>query len=211
MRQDAKLLISALYQLTAKAYINNMASRRIIKMGNYILASKAKIVEPCDVDGLTTLIPDMIETMRSAGGVGLAAPQIGVSLRVIVFEVPEDRATNIEGDHPFNTRILINPKIAPLTDERKLAWEGCLSIPDLRGEVPRYTKISYSGFDSEGTPISAYASGFHARVVQHEVDHLDGILYPERMVDMRRFGYTNELPKELNKINDEESNGNKNG
>lgn len=188
-----------------------MAVRRIIKMGNYILAAKAKIVEPCDVDELTILIPDMMETMRAEVGVGLAAPQIGVGLRVIVFEVPEDRATNMEGDQPFNIRVLINPKIDLLTDEKKLAWEGCLSIPDLRGEVPRYTKISYSGFDSEGAPISAYASGFHARVVQHEVDHLDGILYPERMVDMRRFGYANEFSKELNKNKDEESNGNING
>jgi peptide deformylase len=209
--QDAKLLISTLYLLTPKAYIHNMAVRRIIKMGNYILAAKAKIVEPCDVDELTILIPDMIETMRAEVGVGLAAPQIGVGLRVIVFEVPEDRATNMEGDQPFNIRVLINPKIDLLTDEKKLAWEGCLSIPDLRGEVPRYTKISYSGFDSEGAPISAYASGFHARVVQHEVDHLDGILYPERMVDMRRFGYANEFSKEPNKIKDEESNGNING
>ena len=180
-------------------------------MGNYILAAKAKIVEPCDVDELTILIPDMIETMRSAVGVGLAAPQIGVSLRVIIFEAPENRATNIEGDQPFNIQVLINPKIDTLTDEKTLAWEGCLSIPDLRGEVPRYTKISYNGFDSEGAPVSAYASGFHARVVQHEVDHLDGILYPERRVDMRRFSYANEFSKELNKINSEKGNGNIDG
>tara|TARA_Y100000766_G_scaffold91933_1_gene78277 strand:+ start:1299 stop:1850 length:552 start_codon:yes stop_codon:yes gene_type:complete len=162
-------------------------------MGNPILRLKADAVEPEHADALTTIIPDMIATMRDAGGVGLAAPQIGVSLRLMVFEVPVSRATNLDGDKPCDIQVLINPNFNPATSEKELGWEGCLSIPGLRGEVPRYKEITYKGFNGEGTPIETFASGFHARVVQHEMDHLDGILYPDRMIDLTRFGYVEEF------------------
>jgi peptide deformylase len=170
-----------------------MAIREIVKMGNPVLAATAAPVEADGTSRLVDLLPDMVETMRAAGGVGLAAPQIGESLRVIIFEVPASRATNEEGDTPFELQALINPEIEILGSEVELGWEGCLSIPGLRGEVPRHARIRYAGLDGEGNRIIREASGFHARVVQHEVDHLDGILYPERMTDMRRFGYVDEM------------------
>ncbi|MBT5913914.1 MAG: peptide deformylase [Rhodospirillaceae bacterium] len=170
-----------------------MGIRPIIKMGNPILRMNAEVVRPEDVHSLTSIIPDMITTMREAKGVGLAAPQIGISLRVIIFEIPSSRATSVKGDQPCGIQVLINPKIDPLTSEKELGWEGCLSIPELRGEVPRYTQINYTGLDAEGRPVKSYATGFHARVVQHEVDHLNGILYPERMVDLARLGYIDEF------------------
>lgn len=170
-----------------------MTARNIIKMGHPVLAARAAPIGSGDLAELITLLPDMAETMREAGGVGLAAPQIGVSLRVIIFEVPETRASGAEGDQPMGLQALINPEIDPLDDVMELGWEGCLSIPGLRGEVPRHAKIRYRGLDGEGNRIDREASGFHARVVQHEVDHLDGILYPERMTDMRRFGYVDEM------------------
>jgi peptide deformylase len=162
-------------------------------MGNPILRMNAEVVRPEDVHSLTSVIPDMITTMREAKGVGLAAPQIGISLRVIIFEIPSSRATSVKGDQPCGIQVLINPKIDPLTSEKELGWEGCLSIPELRGEVPRYTRINYTGLDAEGSSVKSYATGFHARVVQHEVDHLNGILYPERMVDLARLGYIDEF------------------
>lgn len=170
-----------------------MAVRKIVKMGNPVLASRAVAVESDTISDLVVLLPDMVETMRAAGGVGLAAPQIGESLRVIVFEVPEARASDRDGDGPLELQALINPKIEPLGADIELDWEGCLSIPGLRGEVPRHARIRYTGLDGEGNRITREASGFHARVVQHEVDHLDGILYPERMTDMRRLGYVDEM------------------
>ena len=170
-----------------------MGIRPIIKMGNPILRMNAEVGRPEDVHSLTSIIPDMITTMREAKGVGLAAPQIGISLRVIIFEIPSSRATSVKGDQPCGIQVLINPKIDPLTSEKELGWEGCLSIPELRGEVPRYKRINYTGLDAEGRPVKSYATGFHARVVQHEVDHLNGILYPERMVDLARLGYIDEF------------------
>ncbi|MBT6304691.1 MAG: peptide deformylase [Rhodospirillaceae bacterium] len=170
-----------------------MGIRPIIKMGNPILRMNAEVVRPEDVHSLTSIIPDMITTMREAKGVGLAAPQIGISLRVIIFEIPSSRATSVKGDQPCGIQVLINPKIDPLTSEKELGWEGCLSIPELRGEVPRYKRINYTGLDAEGRPVKSYATGFHARVVQHEVDHLNGILYPERMIDLARLGYIDEF------------------
>jgi peptide deformylase len=164
-------------------------------MGNPILRLPANAVEPEHADSLTTIIPDMIATMRDAGGVGLAAPQIGISLRLMVFEVPVSRATNLDGDKPCDIQVLINPNFNPATSDKELGWEGCLSIPGLPGEVPRYKEITYTGFNGEGTPIETFASGFHARVVQHEMDHLDGILYPDRMIDLTRFGYVEEFTK----------------
>ena len=178
-----------------RPYIKNMAIRPIIRMGNPTLRLKADAVKPEHADSLTSIIPDMIETMRDAGGVGLAAPQIGISLRLLVFEVPASRATNADGDKPCEIQVLINPSVKVITSEKQLGWEGCLSIPGLRGEVPRYKEINYTGFSGEGTSIETFASGFHARVVQHEMDHLDGILYPDRMIDYTNFGYIEELTK----------------
>ena len=172
-----------------------MAIRPIIRMGNPILRLKADAVKPEHADSLVSIIPDMIATMRDAGGVGLAAPQIGISLRLMVFEVPASRATNLNGDKPSGVQVLINPDVTPATPEKELGWEGCLSIPELRGEVSRYKQINYTGFNGEGRPIEAFAAGFHARVVQHEMDHLDGILYPDRMIDLTRFGYVDEFAK----------------
>ena len=170
-----------------------MTIRSIVKMGHPVLAARAAPVGSESLPALVTLLPDMVETMRAAGGVGLAAPQIGESLRVIVFEVPEGRASGEAGDEPQDLQALINPEFEPLDAEKNLGWEGCLSIPGLRGEVPRFSRIRYRGLDGEGNRIERDASGFHARVVQHEIDHLDGVLYPERMTDMRQFGFVDEI------------------
>ncbi len=170
-----------------------MAVRRILRMGHPLLAARAAPVDAARAGELAALLPDMAETMRAAGGVGLAAPQVGVGLRAIVFEVPAARASGREGDGPAPLQALVNPEFEPLGEEIEMGWEGCLSIPGLRGEVPRWARIRYRGLDGEGAAVEREAAGFLARVVQHEVDHLDGVLYPERMVDMRRFGYADEL------------------
>ena len=170
-----------------------MALRKIVKMGNPVLAARAAPVDAANMERVVALLPDMVETMRAAGGVGLAAPQVGESLRVIIFEVPEGRASDAEGDGPLALQALINPEIEPIGEVLELGWEGCLSVPGLRGEVPRHARIRYTGLDGEGNRVMREASGFHARVVQHEVDHLDGILYLERMTDMRRIGYVDEM------------------
>lgn len=170
-----------------------MAQRKIVKMGNPVLAARAAPVDSENMDRVVELIPDMVEAMREAGGVGLAAPQVGESLRVIIFEVPASRASSDETDGPLELQALINPEIEPLDERMELGWEGCLSIPDLKGEVPRHARIRYTGLDGTGNRVNREASGFHARVIQHEVDHLDGILYLERMTDMRRIGYVDEM------------------
>ncbi len=186
-------IVCPLYQMKLEVYIMIMAIRTILKMGNPTLLEKAETIESHHVDQLTTLVPDMIETMRAAGGVGLAAPQIGEKLRVIIFEIPKNRTSDLAQDNPVELQILINPVFEPLGREIELDWEGCLSIPGLRGEVPRFKNITYRGLDSNGNSVTSEASGFHARVVQHEIDHLDGILYPERMVDLRKFGFADEM------------------
>jgi peptide deformylase len=182
-----------LYLDLASAYIHHMALRKIVKMGNPVLAARAAPVDAANMERVVALLPDMVETMRAAGGVGLAAPQVGESLRVIIFEVPEGRASDTEGDGPLALQTLINPEIEPIGKALELGWEGCLSIPGLRGEVPRHAQIRYTGLDGEGNRVTREAAGLHARVVQHEVDHLDGILYLERMTDMRRIGYADEM------------------
>ena len=162
-------------------------------MGDPVLAQTAVPIISDNVDNLPLLIHDMIDTMKAANGVGLAAPQIGLSLRIIVFEIPSDRLSEQEAKMTDGPQVLINPMIKTFNEEKELDWEGCLSIPGLRGEVPRHSSIEYTGLDGEGTKIEKMATGFHARVIQHEIDHLDGILYPERMTDMRRFGFVEEL------------------
>jgi len=174
-------------------YIQGMTAQQIVRMGAPVLRSRAeKIPDPASEE-IVALAKDMADSMAAAGGVGLAAPQIGIPKRIIVFKVPGERATAAANDGPLELQVLINPEIEPLSGEMELGWEGCLSIPGLKGEVPRYRKIAYRGFDLQGEKVLRQAEGFHARVVQHEVDHLDGILYPERMTDMRRFGYGEEL------------------
>ena len=148
-----------------------------------------------DSPELHALLADMKDSMIAATGAGLAAPQIGEHVRVVIFEVVDNpRYPNRE---PIPFTVLINPQLTPTSDERVLDWEGCLSVPGMRGLVARHSTLRYSGFDQFGNAIDRTVSGFHARVVQHEVDHLDGVLYPMRMTDMTRFGYTDVLFPEL--------------
>lgn len=158
-------------------------------MGNPVLRKIAEpIADPTD-PAVARLAADMIATMLDAPGVGLAAPQIAEPRRIVVFRVPADRG---EGEEVANT-VLVNPVIELLTDEKVLGWEGCLSIPGLRGLVPRYKHIRYRGYGLDGARIEREASGFHARVVQHEVDHLDGVLYLDRMDDLQLLVCTEEM------------------
>jgi len=160
-------------------------------MGDPILLATAQAVAAFDTPELHTLIQDLQDTMAAEDGAGLAAPQIGVGLRVVIFGF-EHNERYPEADAVPQT-VLVNPVIEPLSDDRDDGWEGCLSVPGLRGVVSRYTHIRYQGFDQFGNVINREAHDFHARVVQHECDHLDGILYPQRMSDMRMFGYTEVL------------------
>jgi len=160
-------------------------------MGHPVLRERAKRVERFGTPELRALVEDMKETMAARNGAGLAAPQIGVGERVVIFGVDKNPRYPDAEEVPFT--VLVNPQIVLLTREVEEGWEGCLSVPGLRGMVPRYTRLRYTGFDAEGTPIDRIAEGFHARVVQHECDHLDGILYPQRMTDMSRFGFIEEL------------------
>lgn len=168
-----------------------MAVKETLKMGEPLLLQVAEPVENFNTLELDTLIQDMYDTMEAMNGAGLAAPQIGVSLRVVIFWVESNpRYPEVE---PVPNTVLINPAIEVLDDEMEAGWEGCLSVPGMRGLVPRYKRIRYTGFDQKGNPINREATDFHARVVQHEVDHLDGILYPQRIPDLRNFGYEEAL------------------
>ena len=170
--------------------------RPILKMGTPSLFEPSVEVEEFDTPELHDLITDLEDTMLAANGAGIAAPQIGVNLQVVIFG--SDEINPRYPDAPVVPRTtLINPVIAPLDDEQEEGWEGCLSVPGMRGVVPRYLRIRYTGFDQHGAPIDRQAEGFHARVVQHECDHLWGILYPMRIEDMSRFGYTSVLFPEL--------------
>jgi len=168
-----------------------MASKEVLRMGDPRLLRIAEEVKAFDTAELHELLADMRDTMHAMNGVGLAAPQIGVNLRVVIFEVagnpryPEAEAVP--------QTVLINPRITPLKKKMEEDWEGCLSVPGLRGIVPRYIDIRYQGYDEYGTVIDRTVSNFHARVVQHECDHLDGILYPMRMRDLSKLGYTDVL------------------
>ena len=160
-------------------------------MGHPVLRERAKPVEKFGTAELRALLQDMQDTMAAKSGAGLAAPQIGVSQRLVIFGVEKNPRYPDAEEVPFT--VLVNPKLVMLTREIDEDWEGCLSVPGMRGVVPRYTKIRYTGFDIEGNAIDRTVEGFHARVVQHECDHLDGILYPMRMTDMSRFGFNEEL------------------
>ncbi|WP_324780583.1 peptide deformylase [Thiobacillus sedimenti] len=168
-----------------------MAIQPVLKMGDPRLLAQARAVEDFGSPELARLIVDMHDTMRALNGAGLAAPQIGVGLQVVIFEVASNpRYPDAEGV-PFT--VLINPVLTPLSDVMEEGWEGCLSVPGMRGLVPRHASLRYQGFDAAGHPIDRSVSGFHARVVQHEVDHLRGILYPMRIRDLRNFGFTETL------------------
>jgi peptide deformylase len=168
-----------------------MPVREVLRMGHPALRERAKPVENLATPELRALVQDMTETMAAKNGAGLAAPQIGVSQRVVIFGV--DHNPRYPDAEPVPFTVLVNPKLVILTRDVEEEWEGCLSVPGMRGIVPRYTKLRYTGFDVEGNPIERLADGFHARVVQHECDHLDGILYPQRMTDLSRFGFNEEL------------------
>ena len=156
-----------------------------------MLQQVAAPVERFGTAELRQLVTDMDDTMRALSGAGIAAPQIGVSLRAVIFEVT--RNPRYPQAEPVPYTVLLNPVLDLLGDERDEVWEGCLSVPGLRGLVARHTNLRYRGFDLDGRPIDRTVTGFHARVVQHEVDHLDGILYPMRIADMRSFGFEDEL------------------
>jgi peptide deformylase len=167
-----------------------MAIRPVLKMGTPLLRQVALPVARFDTD-LAALVTDMNDTMRALSGAGIAAPQIGVDLRVVIFELRENPRYPHVAPVPYT--VLVNPVLTPLGNEEDEGWEGCLSVPGLRGLVPRFRRLRYQGFDLHGTPIDRSVEGFHARVVQHEVDHLDGILFPQRVRDLRNFGFEDAL------------------
>ncbi len=168
-----------------------MAIRPVLRMGDPLLFAKAEPVTQFDTPELHALIEDMHDTMAQMNGAGIAAPQIGVSMRVVIFGVGNNPRYPDAEKVPYT--VLINPVLNPVGNNMEDGWEGCLSVPGMRGVVPRYTRLHYTGFDQFGQPIDRLVSDFHARVVQHECDHLDGILYPMRIQDLRNFGYTDVL------------------
>lgn len=165
--------------------------RPVLKMGNPSLLTVAAPVEHFGTAELMALLEDMRDTMEHLNGAGLAAPQIGIGLRVVIFGVK--RNPRYPGVEPVPDTVLINPVIEPLSDDLEEGWEGCLSVPGMRGLVPRCTRLRYSGRDESGKPFTREAAGFHARVVQHECDHLDGVLYPMRIPDLKNFGYVDAM------------------
>lgn len=167
----------------------------ILRMGNPRLLEIARPVEELKAPEIKELIQDMFDTMAATGGVGLAAPQIGVDLQVVIFGF--EKSERYPEAEPVPQTILLNPVITPLSEEEEPGWEGCLSVPGMRGEVPRFKRIRYQGFDETGKIIDRTVDGFHARVVQHECDHLIGKLYPMRMRDFTRFGFTDVLFPEM--------------
>ncbi len=172
-----------------------MAILKIARMGHPVLLAHAAPVADPGAPEIRRLVADMIETMEDAQGAGLAAPQVHVPLRLFVFRVPPGRTVEGDGDGEMGNTVVINPELEPLGDDMVLRWEGCLSIPGMRAAVPRHVRVRYRGVDTDGNPVGADASGFHAGVVQHENDHLDGILYPMRMTDFRLFGFNEELAR----------------
>jgi peptide deformylase len=168
-----------------------MAIREVLKMGDPRLLAVAQPVAEFGSPELKSLLTDMQDTMHDLNGAGLAAPQIGVGLRVVIFGFEENPRYPDADSVPFT--ILINPQLTALSEFQDEGWEGCLSVPGMRGLVPRYRELRYTGFDTDGNPIDRTVSDFHARVVQHEVDHLDGILYPRRIRDLTQFGFTDAL------------------
>ncbi len=172
-----------------------MAILKIARMGNPVLLRPCEPVPDPGAPEIRRLVADMIETMEDAPGVGLAAPQVHVPLRLFVFRIPAERSSQDSEDVTVGNSVLINPKIELLSDDRVLRWEGCLSIPGLRAAVPRARRVCYRGVDCDGRTVERTVSGFHAGVIQHEYDHLDGILYTMRLNDFRLFGFTEDLAR----------------
>jgi peptide deformylase len=175
--------------------------REILRMGDPRLLRQADPVRDFNTPALHALIADMFDTMHAANGAGLAAPQIGVNLQVVIFGFKSNARYPDAPQVPET--VLINPVLTPLSEQKEEGFEGCLSVPGLRGSVPRYTQLHYEGFDQHGNRIVRDAEGFHARVVQHEVDHLHGILYPSRIVDFSKFGFTSVMFPELDPNDDD--------
>lgn len=176
-----------------------MAVRRVLRMGEPLLRQVASPVKSFDAE-LSALVGDMDETMRALSGAGIAAPQIGASLRVVIFELKDNpRYPHLT---PVPYTVLVNPVLTPLGEEQEEGWEGCLSVPGMRGLVPRFRRLRYRGSDAHGAPIDRTVEGFHARVVQHEVDHLDGILFPQRVRDLRNFGFEDVLAGQMTPLPD---------
>ncbi len=172
-----------------------MAILKIARMGHPVLIQRAEPVPDPGAPEIRRLVADMMETMEDAPGAGLAAPQVHVPLRLFVFRVQASRDPD---EQPVGNTVVINPTMEPIGEEQVLRWEGCLSIPGMRAAVPRHARVRYSGVDCDGRPVVAEVGGFHAGLVQHEYDHLDGILYPMRMTDFRLFGFSEELAKLVN-------------
>jgi peptide deformylase len=173
----------------------------ILKMGDPRLLRVSDVIQEFDTPALHQLIADMFETMQHANGAGLAAPQIGVNLQLVIFGFKKNPRYPDAPNVPET--VLINPVLTPLSDETDDAWEGCLSVPGMRGLVPRWSRLRYEGFDQFGQKISRDVDGFHARVVQHETDHLNGVLYPMRIKDLTQFGFTEVLFPELDPSEDD--------
>ena len=163
----------------------------VLRMGDPLLFARAEPVTQLDTPDLHALVQDMEDTMRAKNGAGIAAPQIGVGLQVVIFGVGANPRYPEAEEVPYT--VLINPALEPVDDEMEDGWEGCLSVPGMRGVVPRYKRLRYRGFDAYGKAIDRTVTGFHARVVQHETDHLFGVLYPMRIRDLRHFGFNEEL------------------
>jgi peptide deformylase len=176
-----------------------MAVRAVLKMGEPLLRAVAAPVTRFDPE-LAALVADMDDTMRELHGAGIAAPQIGVSLRVVIFELKDNPRYPHLAPVPYT--VLVNPTLTPLDAEEDEGWEGCLSVPGMRGLVPRFRRLRYQGFDAGGARIDRTVEGFHARVVQHEVDHLDGILFPQRVRDLRNFGFEDALAGQMTPMPD---------
>jgi peptide deformylase len=177
-----------------------MAILKIARMGHPVLRSRADPVPDPTAPTVRALVRDMVETLDDIGGAGLAAPQVHVPFRVVIFHVPEERTTGRPDDLAIGLTVLVNPELEPLGEETELGWEGCLSVPGLRGAVPRSLRLRYRGTTLDGERIEREVGGFHARVVQHECDHLDGILYPQRMNDLSLLMFVEEslrYPMEL--------------
>jgi peptide deformylase len=179
----------------ATRYTHAMTVLKIARMGHPVLLERCRPVADPGAPEIRRLVQDMFDTMEDAPGAGLAAPQVHVPLRLFVFRVQPHRSTGAPDDTVIGNTVVINPVVEPLGEEMQLRWEGCLSIPGLRAAVPRFLRVRYSGVDCEGRSVTADVSGFHAGVVQHENDHLDGILYPMRMTDFRQMGFVDEVAR----------------
>jgi peptide deformylase len=174
-----------------------MSVKPVLRMGNQQLLEPSSLVEDFAMPELHRIVQDMQDTMQKEGSIGIAAPQIGVNKRIIMFGF--EKSVRHPNERPVPFTILINPVIEPLSEETVEAWEACLSLPGLRGLVPRYKHIRYSGYDPEGNAISRVVEGFHARMLQHETDHLDGILYTQHIKDIRNFGFHEEIMEKVSR------------